>query len=178
MFAGGARGAAADTNGQSFESTALVSAAMPLLFAFYLAAVPAYGARPSLLFGFLFLIDVGLLAIAIARRQDLLHAVGAVATMLVMATWMSMRIGTWIVATHGASSQGLVAVGFTALFSVFYLVAPLVAGWFARPLHGRGRQGALRRAAPPGRVPGACGDRARVRRARGRSWAALLALSC
>ena len=136
MFAGGARGAAADTNGQSFEKTALVSAAMPLLFALYLAAVPAYGARPTLLFGFLILIDVGLLAIAIARRQGLLHAVGALATMLVMATWMSMWIGTWIVATHGASSQGLVAVGFTALFSVFYLVAPLVAGWFARPLTG------------------------------------------
>ena len=50
---------------------------MPLLFAFYLAAVPAYGARPELLFGFLFLIDAGLLAIAIARRQELLHAVGA-----------------------------------------------------------------------------------------------------
>ena len=136
MFAGGARGAAADTNGQSFENTALVSATMPLLFAIYLAAVPAYGARPTLLFGFLILIDVGLLAIAIARRQGLLHAVGALATMLVMATWMSMWIGTWIVATHGASSHGLVAVGFTALFSVFYLVAPLVAGWFARPLTG------------------------------------------
>ena len=136
MFAGGARGAAADTNGQSFEKTALVSATMPLLFALYLAAVPAYGSRPSLLFGFLILIDVGLLAIAIARRQGLLHAVGALATMLVMATWMSMWIGTWIVATHGASSQGLAAVGFTALFSVFYLVAPLVAGWFARPLTG------------------------------------------
>jgi uncharacterized membrane protein len=46
MFAGSARGAA-DTTGQSFEKTALVSAVMPLLFALYLAAVPAYGARPS-----------------------------------------------------------------------------------------------------------------------------------
>ena len=66
------------------------------MFAFYLAAVPAYGARPELLFGFLFLIDAGLLAIAIARRQELLHAVGAIATMLVTATWMAVwtrRIG-------------------------------------------------------------------------------------
>ena len=31
--------------------------------------VPAYGAHPALLFGFLFLVDAGLLAIAIARRQ-------------------------------------------------------------------------------------------------------------
>jgi hypothetical protein len=140
MYRGSARPAADDADGQGFEKTALVSAAMPLLFALYLAAVPAYGARPSLLFGFLFTIDAGLLAIAIARRQGLLHAVGALATMLVMATWMSMWIGTWILATHGVSSQGLVAVGFTALFSVFYVVAPLVAGWFARPLTGAAAQ--------------------------------------
>ena len=135
MVAGRARGAA-DTNDRSFEQTALVSAAMPLLFALYLAAVPAYGARPSLLFGFLLLVDAGLLAIAIARRQGLLHAVGALATMLVMATWMAMWMVTWILATHARSSQGLVALGFTALFSVFYLVAPVVAGWLARPLSG------------------------------------------
>ena len=106
MFAGRARGSAADTNGQSFERTAFVSAAMPLLFALYLAAVPAYGARPSLLFGFLIIIDAGLLAIAIARRQGLLHAVGALATMLVMATWMSMWVATWLLATPRASQSG------------------------------------------------------------------------
>ena len=76
----------------------MVSAALPLLFAVYLAAVPAYGARPALLFGFLLLVDAGLLAIAIARRQGLLHAVGALATMLVMATWMAMWLATWILA--------------------------------------------------------------------------------
>ena len=136
MFASGARGAAADKNDRSFEQTALVSAAMPLLFALYLAAVPAYGTRPSLLFGFLLLVDAGLLAIAIARRQGLLHAVGALATMLVMATWMAMWVATWILATRARPSQGLVALGFTALFSVFYVVAPVVAGWLARPLTG------------------------------------------
>ena len=136
MLAGRARDGAADTNGQSFERTAFVSAALPLLFALYLAAVPEYGARPSLLFGFLIIIDAGLLAIAIARRQGLLHAVGALATMLVMATWMAMWVATWLLATRARASQGLVAVGFTALFSVFYLVAPLVAGWFERPLTG------------------------------------------
>ena len=136
MFASGARGAAADKNDRSFEQTAFVSAAMPLLFAIYLAAVPAYGTRPSLLFGFLLLVDAGLLAIAIARRQGLLHAVGALATMLVMATWMAMWVATWILATRARPSQGLVALGFTALFSVFYVVAPVVAGWLARPLTG------------------------------------------
>jgi uncharacterized membrane protein len=137
MFAGRAHdGAAGETNGQSFETTAFISAALPLLFALYLAAVPAYGARPSLLFGFLIIIDAGLLAIAIARRQGLLHAVGALATVLVLATWTAMWTATWLLATRAQSGHGLVAVGFTALFSVFYLVAPLVAGWFARPLTG------------------------------------------
>ena len=128
MFRGRARTGASATDDQGFERTALVSAVMPLLFAVYLAAVPAYAARPALLFGFLFLVDAGLLAIALARHQGLLHAVGSVATMLVVATWMA--------GSFARSGEGLVAVGFTALFSVFYLVAPVVAGWFARPLAG------------------------------------------
>ncbi len=136
MFAGRRHTGASDKDGQDFEQTALVSSVMPLLFALYLAAVPAYGARPSLLFGFLFIIDAGLLAIALARRQGLLHAVSALATMLVMATWISMWTATWILASPERSSQGLVAVGFTALFSLFYLVAPVVAGWLTRPLSG------------------------------------------
>ena len=36
-----------------------------------LRGIPAYGARPELLFGFLLLIDAGLLAIAVARQQPL-----------------------------------------------------------------------------------------------------------
>jgi uncharacterized membrane protein len=128
VIAGRARADGADPQGQSFERTALVSSAMPLLFAFYVAAVPAFGARPELLFGFLFLIDAGLLAIAIARRQELLHAVGAAATLLVTATWLAI--------SYERSGAGLTAVGFAALFSVFYLAAPLVAARLARPFEG------------------------------------------
>ena len=128
MIAGRVRAGEDDAQGQSFERTALVSSVLPLMFAFYLAAVPAYGARPELLFGFLFLIDAGLLAIAIARRQELLHAVGAIATMLVTATWMSV--------SYEGSGAGVAAVGFASLFSVFYLVAPIVAARFARPFEG------------------------------------------
>src|SRR5688572_26701288 len=61
----------------TFERTAMFGATLPLLFAIYLAAVPAYGARPGLLFGFLALVDVGLFAITAARSQMGLHAVGA-----------------------------------------------------------------------------------------------------
>ena len=54
-----------------------LAAAMPLFFAVYLAAVPAYGAQPALLFGFLLIVDAGLLAVTIARGEPLAHATGA-----------------------------------------------------------------------------------------------------
>jgi uncharacterized membrane protein len=110
-----------------FERTALAAALVPLAFVVYLAAVPAYGATPWLLFGVLALIDVGLLAIALARRQSILHAIGAAGTILVMATW---------IATSYRPELGLAALGFTALFVCVYLAAPAVAGWFKRPFEG------------------------------------------
>ena len=66
-----------------FEYTALVAAALPLLFAVYLSTVPAYGNRPWLLFGFVLLLDAGLFAVAVGRGQSLLHAAGAMATLRV-----------------------------------------------------------------------------------------------
>ena len=41
----------------ALQRTGLGASAMPLVFAIYLAAVPAYGARAGLLFGFLLLLD-------------------------------------------------------------------------------------------------------------------------
>ena len=49
------RPTAADGTEKTFEWTAAISAAMPLLFAFYLAAVPAYGAHPGCSLDFCFL---------------------------------------------------------------------------------------------------------------------------
>ena len=131
LVAGRLRASDASDEG-GFERTAVISAAMPLLFAFYLAAVPAYAARPSLLFGFLFLVDVGLFVIALTRRQEVLHAIGAVATMLVAATWMASN--------YERMGDGLIAIGFTTLFAVFYLLAPIVAGRLRRPLTGVANQ--------------------------------------
>ena len=71
----------------TLEKIGLAAAAMPLLFAVFLAAVPQYGARPGLLFGFLLIVDVGLLAVTIcpssrgpapARGEELAHAIGGV----------------------------------------------------------------------------------------------------
>ena len=50
------------------ESTGL-GAVLPLLLATYIAAVPRYGARYGILFGFLLLINLGLFAISLARRD-------------------------------------------------------------------------------------------------------------
>ncbi|MGH9307779.1 MAG: DUF2339 domain-containing protein, partial [Vicinamibacterales bacterium] len=109
---------------EAFERTTVISAALPLLFAAYLASVPAYGARPLLLFGFLLLVDAGLLAVALALRRPALHGVAALATVFVTAVWMTRSY------FPGAR---VVTLAFTSAFVVFYLFAPSVARWSARP---------------------------------------------
>lgn len=111
----------------TFEGTAMVGAVLPLLFALYLAAVPAYGARPDLLFGFLALIDVGLFAIAAARGRMSLHALGAMATVLVTAIWFA--------ASYTSSFRTTLLVVIAGFVS-FYLAAPRLADRFSRPLTG------------------------------------------
>lgn len=108
----------------AFEWTALVASAAPLLFAMYLAVARPYGERYGLLFGFLFLVNSGLFAVAITRRRELLHAIGALATLVVMAAWLagSYAPGLWIPVMA-------IAIGFMA----FYLVAPVIAAWAGHP---------------------------------------------
>ena len=83
---------------RTFEKTAAISAALPLVFAIYAAAVPAYGARASLLFFFLLCVDLGLLIIAASRRgPEILHLTGGIATAFVFLVWsaMSWRHANW-----------------------------------------------------------------------------------
>ena len=128
---GSLREGAAD--GDAFEQTTVVSAGMPLLFIAYLAAVPAYGSDPALLFGFLLLLDAGLLAITIGLGRMSLHAIGGLATVLIWAVWLS--------ASYVDSARPL-AIGFVAVFVAFYLLAPTLAGRFSRPLTGPAQQAA------------------------------------
>ena len=123
-------GDAKDGADRIFESTSLIAAIVPVIFGVYLAAVPAYGARATLLFGFLLLIDAGLLAIAIARRQPVLHTVGALSTLVVVGVWLAVSYVT------GAR---LTILGFTAAFVLLYLGAPLIAARFGRALDAEGR---------------------------------------
>jgi hypothetical protein len=118
----------------AFERTAVVGAVLPLFFAVFLSAVPAYGARPGLLFGFLLLIDTGLLAIALIRRQEILHAAGALATLLVMVVWLSVSY---------TSAAAYPALLFCAVFVVFFTLAPLVGDLAGRPIVQHGADAAF-----------------------------------
>ena len=103
----------------TFEYTAMLAAALPLLFAVYLAAVPEYGARPELLLGFLLLVDAGLLAVALARRREVMHAAGAVVTVLAVAVWLAV--------SYTQFRAPMTALGFVSAFVVLYLCAPILA---------------------------------------------------
>ena len=85
------RGGAMDL---TLERSGLAASTMPLAFAIFLAAVPRYGAQTGLLFGFLLLVVAGLSAVAIARRDDRLHAIGATASVLVFAIWLATSYTT------------------------------------------------------------------------------------
>lgn len=73
-----------------FERTGKLAAALPLLFALFTAAVPAYGARYNVLFAFLLLMAAALGIIAKLRNVDWLHALGGMATVLTWVIWLSV----------------------------------------------------------------------------------------
>ncbi|HEV7238188.1 MAG TPA: DUF2339 domain-containing protein [Thermoanaerobaculia bacterium] len=73
-----------------FDRLGQLGAALPLLFALFAAAVPAYGARFHILFGFLLLMAAGLGVIAMLRGIEWLHALGVVATVLTFAIWLAV----------------------------------------------------------------------------------------
>ena len=113
-----------DSLERRFAQTAVIAAVLPLLFAAYLAAVPAFGARYGLLFGFLFLVVSGLAAIAIWRGPQVVLQIGAVSTLTVFALWLANSYdGAW---------PGVLA--FVFLFILFFLLVPVIATRAGRPL--------------------------------------------
>jgi hypothetical protein len=127
---GGAR--AADS---TIARTAAVAAVLPLGFAFYAAATPAYGARFGFLFGFLFLLQAGLAAVAAFRGPRVLHPLAAGSTLLVFLLWFSTTY------PRGEAWPAILAL--LSLFVLFDLAAPWLAERFGHPLGKDGRQGAL-----------------------------------
>jgi uncharacterized membrane protein len=126
-----------EPRGRWFDEAAALNGALPLLFALFMAGSPAYGEHPALLFGFLFFVDAGLFAIAIWRRQMLLHALGALATLVVFATWMSAAYLPTSDLEAGGSYP--LVLGLVSLFSLFYMGSGLAAGHGIRRLDGPGR---------------------------------------
>ena len=129
----GERKGSEDGNSKLFAQTSAVSVALPLLFAVYMAAVPAFGDRYWLLFGFLFLVDAGLAAIAAKRGPELLHVGAGIATVVTFCIWLqfSYRSAAWPA-----------VLGITAAFVLLFLMTGFRArftdignrGAFAAPL--------------------------------------------
>jgi hypothetical protein len=105
----------------TFEWTTLAASVLPVLFAVYLAATPQFRDHFALLFGWVFLIDAGLLAIAITRSREILHGIGGITTLLVFVLWMS---------TSYLPGSAIPVMGFVSLFIAFYLAAPVIAARF------------------------------------------------
>lgn len=137
LYAGLALGKPVGKDGEGkaplFEGSAHLAGLLPLAFALFLAAVPAYGARFELLFGFLFLLAAGLFAVAVWRGPSVLHLAGGLATLVVFAVWAfrSYVPGAW---------PSILA--FLALFVVFFLAAPFVAEKAGRSLDAAGLRAA------------------------------------
>ncbi len=117
----------ANTHGDQVEWTMLAASMLPVLFALYLAMQADFREHYVLIFAWLLLIDIGLLAVAIARSTELLHAVGAVGTLLAVTLWL-------------AASYSLGAIlpitGFVAAFIILYLAAPKIAERFNESFDG------------------------------------------
>jgi uncharacterized membrane protein len=110
----------ADESGQGlFDRVAVAAAAMPVAFAVFTAAVPAYGARYHTLFGFLLLVASGLALIAVVRGQPWLHAIGGGAVLLTFIVWTSR--------SYTASAWPAVLAWLTAFVLLYLLVAAHVA---------------------------------------------------
>ncbi len=117
-----------------FEWTMLAASVLPAAFALYLAASSAYRDHYALLFGWIFLIDAAMLAIAVARGYEVLHAFSAVTTVLAVVIW---------IATAYLPGAVWPVIAFVALFVVFYLAAPAIAARFGDPFEGLGQHAVL-----------------------------------
>lgn len=100
---------------KTFERVGMAAAMLPLLFALFAAAVPAYGARYNTLFGFLLLLAAGLLVIAWRRRNEGLHAAASAAVLLTFVVWVSISY------SKAQAWPGI--LGWLAAFVLLFLIA-------------------------------------------------------
>ncbi|HUQ87246.1 MAG TPA: DUF2339 domain-containing protein, partial [Vicinamibacterales bacterium] len=122
------------THGAHVEWTMLAASMLPVVFALYLAMQAGFNTHYALIFGWILLIDIGLLAVAIARSNELLHAVGALGTLLAVALWLAISY------LPGAMVP---MIGFIAMFVVLYLAAPKIADRFGESFDDIGQHAIL-----------------------------------
>jgi uncharacterized membrane protein len=124
-----------------FEEVASLNAALPLLFALFMATSQAYGEHPALMFAFLFCVDAGLFAVALWRRQPMLHVLGGVATLIVFVAWMSMLYGgaARTDVADALASAYPANLGYASLFVALYLASGLTTRRGPLRLEGVGR---------------------------------------
>ena len=93
------------------------------------------------MFGFLFCVDAGLFAVALWRRQPMLHVLGGVATLVVFAAWMSTLYGGTARAdvTDAFASAYPANLGYVNLSSCWNLASGLTARRGPVRLEGVGR---------------------------------------
>ncbi|HEX2060132.1 MAG TPA: DUF2339 domain-containing protein, partial [Thermoanaerobaculia bacterium] len=119
----------ASDRGAAFRRIAGAGAVLPLLFAFFTAIVPEYGARYNVLFGFLLLIAAGLAAISLWRGAVWLHSLGGAATLLTFFIWLTVSYTheswPWSLAWLGAFVALYLAVG-VRLHTAAVYAAPLL----------------------------------------------------
>ncbi|MFN2540660.1 MAG: DUF2339 domain-containing protein [Chthoniobacterales bacterium] len=76
-------------------AAAVAFTTVAMLFAFYLLSIHTIAQRPALLFGYLFIVDLGLLALIFLERQlALLGGLGGFAAFILLAAWTSHELTT------------------------------------------------------------------------------------
>ncbi|MHB9002116.1 MAG: DUF2339 domain-containing protein, partial [Thermoanaerobaculia bacterium] len=114
---------------QTFEKFGAIGAILPLAFAVYFAAVPAFGSHYHLFFGFLFCVAAGSAAVAAARPgMSPIHAFAAAAVLIAVFVW------TW--GDSLAPQAYPVWLAWIAAFVALYLAAPMLARRFGQPYAG------------------------------------------
>ncbi len=105
--------AAKEETSQTLLQTAAAGAAVPFLFALFLAGSSTFAGGWPLLFGYLGLLDAALIAVALFRGRTVLLIGGAVATGWMLPLWASQGLG--LETTWGPT---LAAIGLAVLLNV------------------------------------------------------------
>jgi uncharacterized membrane protein len=124
-----------EEHSRPFERSSLAAMSMPILFALWVASNPALGQSFNVLFGMMLCLAIGLAAVAALRRgSGFVHAIGALATVLVFITWFSQsyQSAAWPALPFWASA-----------FILVYWWAPAITTRLGFPLGDAARPAAL-----------------------------------